>query len=309
MTDTTPSPSNEPVDLDVIRSDDALLDALGRGEPGASDDGIDALLAAWRADLAVGRVDAAARRVDSSAGRVGTAEGGADLAAEAARVSTIRSAHPAAASAGVEPVPGSVRRQRVSRERRMPRRARIAVAAAAVAAAVGGTVGAAATATPGSPLWPISQAIYPARADRLAAEDALAQARRAVDARNFEQARRALVHAEQLISRVRDPREAALLRGELRQIEQLLLSATAPSGLLPTATAGPAPDRSSSAHPARPRTPGAHTSGPAPLVPNPPLPGLPPHTSPGLLPSSGLLPPLTPLPSLLPTLPLPGVGG
>lgn len=309
MTDTTPSPSNEPVDLDVIRSDDALLDALGRGESAASNDRIDTLLAAWRADLAVGSVDAAVRRMDSPVGCVGTAAGGVDLAAETAHVSTIRSAHPAAASAGVESTPDSARQQRVSRERRMPRRARLAVAAAAVAAIVGGTVGAAATATPGSPLWSISQAIYPARADRLAAEDALAQARRAVDARNFEQARRALVHAEQLISRVDDPREAALLRGELRQIEQLLLPASAPGGLLPTATTGPTPVPSSSAHPGSPHTPGAHTSGPAPLLPNPPLPGLPPHTSPGLLPSSGLLPPLPPLPSLLPTLPLPGVGG
>ena len=41
MTDTTPSPSNEPFDLDVIRADEALLDALGRGEPAASGERIE----------------------------------------------------------------------------------------------------------------------------------------------------------------------------------------------------------------------------------------------------------------------------
>jgi hypothetical protein len=282
MTDTTPSPSNEPFDLDVIRADEALLDALGRGEPAASGERIDTLLATWRADLA----------------------------AEPAQVSTIRSAHPGAEGIETEPTPDNPQRQRDSRQRRMTRRARIAAAAAVIAAIAGGTAAVAATATPGSPLWSISQVIYPARADRIAAEDALAQARRAIDNENFDQARRALRQAEQLISRVHDPRQAARLRGELEQIQQLLVSATAPGGPLPTPTPGPALISSSprvSAQP--PPASGAHTSGPGGLLPSSLLPDLHPYTKPAPRPSSGLLPSIPPLPSVLPTLPIPGVGG
>lgn len=283
MTDTTPSPSNEPLDLDVIRGDDALLDALGRGEPAVSDDRIDTLLAAWRAELA----------------------------AEPAQVSTIRSAHPGVEGIATEPTIGTPQRQKGSRERRMTRRARIAAAAAAIAALAGGTAAAAATATPGSPLWSISQAIYPERADRIAAEDALAQARRAVDNGNFDRARRALAQADQLISRVHDPRQAARLRGELEQIQQLLASAAAPGGPLPTTTPGPAlvPSSSPGVPAQPPPASGTHTSGPGALLPSSLLPDLHSHTKPVPLPSSGLLPSIPPLPSLLPTLPIPGVDG
>jgi hypothetical protein len=48
----TPRPDTGPLDLVTLAADDALLDALGRGEPVSGDDEVAALLAAWRADLA-----------------------------------------------------------------------------------------------------------------------------------------------------------------------------------------------------------------------------------------------------------------
>lgn len=277
MTDTTSSPSSEPFDLDVIRDDDALLDALGRGEPIGSDDGIGTLLAEWRSDL------------------VG----------EPAPLSTIRSAHPA--DAGAAAVSAGLPRT-APRRRRLSRRVRLATVAAAIVAVAGGLVGAAATATPGGPLWSISQAIFPERADRIAAEDALAQARRAVDSGNFDQARRSLASADKLISRIHDPHQVAKLRNEMQQIEQLLASVAVPGVPLPTASAGTTPAPSSVTGPAQPPAPSAgQTNGPGPLLPSQLVPGHP-GTKPAPLPTT-LLPTIPPLPSLLPSLPLLGGGG
>jgi hypothetical protein len=277
MTNTTPSPSNEPFDLDMIRADDALLDALGRGESVEHSDSLGTLLTAWRADLV----------------------------AEAPQTSPIRPAQPVDAGAQAEAILGNAQQRAAQPDVRISRRARIAVAAAAIAAIAGGTAAAAASATPGSPLWSISQVIYPARADRVAAADALAQARRAIDSRNFERARQALDQAQTLISRVHDTRQAARLRVELQEVRQLLLSATASSVLPPTSTAAPVP--LSSASPARsarpPATPGAPTGGPGPLLPSPLLPGPRQHSNPAPT-GTGLLPSIPPLPSLLPTLPI-----
>jgi hypothetical protein len=281
MTDTTRSPSNEPFDLDMIRADEALLGSLGRGEPVEQSDSLGTLLTAWRADLI----------------------------AEPPQTSPIRPAQPDVAGAQAEPMLGNAQRRAAQPHVRISRRARIAVAAAVIAAIAGGTAAAAATATPGSPLWSISQLINPARADRIAAEDALAQARRAIDNRNFRRARQALDQAESLISRVHDPRQAARLRVELQELTQRLVTATAPSVPPPTTTAAPVPAPSSS--PARsarpPATPGAPAGGPGPLLPSPLLPGQHTHSSPTPT-GPGLLPSLPPLPSLLPTLPIHGIG-
>jgi len=278
MTDTTPSPSNEPFDLDVIRADDALLDALGRGESVEQTDSLATLLTAWRGDLV----------------------------AEPPQTSPIRAAQPVVAGAQAQPTIGNAQRSTAQPHVRTSRRARIAVAAAVIAAIAGGTAAAAATATPGSPLWSISQVIYPARADRVAAEDALAQARRAIDDRNFERARQAVDQAEALIARVHDPRQAARLRVELQEVMQRLVSATALIVPPPTSTTAPVPLPSSS--PARPPArSGAPTGGPGPLLPSPLLPG--PHSHANPTPTgTGLLPSIPPLPSLLPTLPIHGLG-
>jgi Anti-sigma-D factor RsdA to sigma factor binding region len=50
MTDSKPTTGDQPYDLAQVALDDALLDALGRGEP-AGDDQMAAMLSAWRADL------------------------------------------------------------------------------------------------------------------------------------------------------------------------------------------------------------------------------------------------------------------
>jgi hypothetical protein len=52
MTDRGPTPAEERIGLDMLRADDLLLDALGRGEKAPADDDIAAMLAAWRADVA-----------------------------------------------------------------------------------------------------------------------------------------------------------------------------------------------------------------------------------------------------------------
>ena len=281
MTEMTPSPANEPFDLDVIRADEALLDALGRGESVEQSDSLATLLTAWRADLV----------------------------AEPAQTSPVRPAQPVLATAQAEAMVGNAQRKAAQPHVRTSRKARIAVAAAVIAAVAGGTAAAAATATPGSPLWSISQVIYPARADRVAAEDALAQARRAIDNRNFDRARQELDQAEALISRVHDPRQAARLRVELQEVLQRLLSVTAPSVPPPTSTAAPVPLPSSSPAPSArpPATPGAPTGGPEPLLPSPLLPGQRSHSNPTPT-GTGLLPTIPPLPSLLPTLPIHGLG-
>lgn len=274
MTDTTPHPQDE---LLAIAQADALLDMLGRGEPVDEDDNIAALLAAWRADLA----------------------------AEPAQTSTIRVAYPAAPGADPDPTPGSARRRTVRRFTPTSRRARIAVAAAGIAAVMGGIAAVAATATPGSPLWSISRVIYPQRADRVAAEDALSRARQDINDRDFPRARNALDQAASLISQVHDPRQAARLQAELEQLRQLLVTST--TGIpLPTPSAGPTPQPSSSPD-RKGQPPGVSTGGPGSLLPSPhPSSGT--HSSPGSSPTSGLLPTVPPLPTLLPSLPI-HIGG
>lgn len=276
MSDSTPQDQ-----ILAIGRDDELLDALGRGELVEDHGDIAELLAAWRADLAD----------------------------EPPRPATVRLAYPAVdIDTGATAAPG--RRRPTRRFAPASRRTRLAVAAAVAAAVIGGLALASANATPGSPLWPISKVMNPQRADRLDAENALTQARRAIDERHLAQARTALDQAAELISRVRDPRQAAQLRTELDQLRQLLAAATAGLPLpTPGASGVPAPS-SAPGHAGQPTGGGGGTGGTGTLLP-PLLP--PPGTNSsgsggGLLPTT--LPPLPSLlPSLLPTLPLPNIGG
>ena len=127
---------------------------------------------------------------------------------------------------------------------------RVAVAAAVVGVLAGGTAVAAANAKPGSPLWSVSQVINPARAHRLAAEDALAKARQAIADKHPDQAAQLLDKAAKLIADVRDPQQAARLRAELAELEQLLINAITP-GFPPPGTS---PGGSRHRHPAALRT-------------------------------------------------------
>jgi Anti-sigma-D factor RsdA to sigma factor binding region len=278
MSDLTRSPQDEPFDLAMLQADELLLDALGRGEPAhtdgadgrASNDEIGTMLAAWRMDLA----------------------------AEIPQTSVAdQESVPA-----VETVAAPAGNRRSNRAGRKPLRVRIAVAAAVIGVLVGGTAVAATNATPGSPLWSLSQVINPARAHRVAAEDALAQARQAIADKHPDQAARLLDKAAKLIADIRDPQQAASLRAELAEIEQLLINATTPGLPGPGITPGTRPSSSPS---------GAAHPSPAPTSTGGAGSGLPGHQSTSVPGTSQLpIPPLKSLlPTALPSLPLPGLGG
>jgi hypothetical protein len=248
-------------DLEWIRADDLLLDALGRGEPGPDDDEVAAMLAAWHADLAE-------------------------------ELPTVRAAITEEATIPIQGVPA---RKRFSRPRL------IAVAATVtLIAALGGVFVAALNATPGSPLWPISQILNPDRADVLAARDAIHKVRVAIDQQRYGDATRLIPHAQVLIDKVQDSTQQEQLQAELNALVQELAAKVGGAGTLTT----PGPSVGASPTPAPTQAPGPGGSGAggggAPGQQRTPGGGG------GVLPPS-LLPSL-PLPSLpLPKLPLPSL--
>jgi hypothetical protein len=300
MTDPRPhEPSN--VDrgpLDAVGSDDELLDALGRGDRAAGGDLVAVMLAAWRADLE----DPPARALRAAAPGPETVTLIPVTQIPAPRVqgraalpgSEVRAAAPGPSPAGRAPTrPGS--RDRAGSPGRpgrwRSRRYRVALAAAAVALVAGGAAAAASNPNPNSPLWPVSQLLYPQRADRVAAQDALAQARAAASEGRLADARRLIDEAQTLISKVADPTEQTRLQRELDQVRQLVSAAA--GAIRPGSTPAPQPRPSGGPGPT-----GSPGSGPGPL----PGVGLPTDILP-----SGILPsPLLPT-SLLPSLPV--IGG
>ena len=274
MTDRSPSPPEPPVDLDVLRADDLLLDALGAGGPGADDDAVAALLAAWRADLTDAPAIAADEAVDAPPDDAPDAE--------------------------VIPITRAWRR----------RRARLGVAAAVLAVVAGGTGIAAAQATPGSPLWPITQVVNPERASVLDAESAIADARKAVTEGRSADAQRLVDRAASLVSRVHDARDATRLRAELDDVRRMLGTIGAPAGAPGTVPSAPAPGTvpspGSTPPPGSGAGPGGGQGGGQP-TPAPGPTGGGGKTPPPLLPSLPPLPIPTPsLPIPLPTLPILG---
>jgi hypothetical protein len=271
MSDQIPARSGQPADLDVMHADDLLLDALGRGVAPVGDDEMAALLAAWHADLIADPDTVDLTGADPNA--IGPT--GADPTAELPTV-------PAT----------SHRRVRAHRGWRQ-RGVRLGAAAAVLAAVAGGTSAAAASATPDSPLWPITRIVNPARAGTLGAEKALAQARQAIIDGRYPDAARLLDQASTLISRVRDPADVQRLRAELDTLRRALATATPATGATP-AVPGTTPTPSPT-----PAPPGATGHGGA-ATPTPTShPGLPLPSLPIPLPSGGLLPSLPiPLPSL-----------
>jgi anti-sigma-D factor RsdA-like protein len=254
MNERRPSPADEPIGLDVLRADDLLLDALGRGEPGGDDESVAALLAAWRADVAGEPAD------DENL-------------------------------AEVIPITRARRRHGV----------RLGVAAAVLAVVTGGTGAAAAQATPGSPLWPITHVVNPDRVRLLDAESAIADARKAAGQARAADAQRLVDRAAELVAKVRDPHDAARLRAELDEVRQLLATVGAPGvpgastpgtstapGASPSAGTGPGATPGTGQDGGQPGpTPGPTGGGEAPL----PLPSLP-------VPTPSLPLPLPTLPAL-----------
>src|SRR5207245_6869320 len=142
-------------------------------------------------------------------------------------------------------------------------------------------------ASPGSPLWPITHLLNPDRAEVIEAESAIADARHAVTDGRTADAQRLLDQADTLVSRVRDPGEAARLRAELDDVRHLLATVNGPAAPSGTASASPAPGTVPTPTPG----PGGQ---PAP-TPGPTGPG---HTQGPLVPT---LPVPTSLPPVLPT--------
>jgi hypothetical protein len=181
------------------------------------------------------------------------------------------------------------------------------VAAAAAVFALGGTAALAATAQPGSPLWPITKIIYPDRADsRTAAKAAqrlLDQAATAIAEHRYPDALAALTAARPQIDLVtdRDTRQRLEDRWVLLRAALISLSPGTP-------IAAPTPPGTAGNPGTAPSPAPSHTYGGGGVVPPLPLPSLP---LPSLPVSSSPLPslplpslPLT-VPSILPSLPLP----
>jgi hypothetical protein len=186
----------------------------------------------------------------------------------------------------------------------------ILAAAAAVVAFIGGLTIAAGGAGPDSPLWPITQLVYPERADSRAAErDAehtIAQARRAVAEQRYADAARLLDQATVDIRRIHDGTVARRLLDEVAALRALLPGSALPPGPAGgnTPTPAPSPGAGGATEPGggsggQPTGGGPLPGVPLPTLPTPSLPGLPLPTLP--LPTL----PTLPLPTLptLPTLP------
>jgi hypothetical protein len=289
MTNPRPREPYESDSPDALRADDELLSALGRGDRPAGSDPVAVMLAAWRADLD-GPPARSARAAVPGPETVTlipvtqvTPPRGQGRAALPDRV--VRPAAPTGPVSPDRPAgPGGPGRWR-------SRRYRIALAAAAVLLVAGVTAAGASNATPNSPLWPVSQLLYPQRADRLAAQDALDQARTAAKEGRLADARRLMDQAQALIAKIADPAERTRLQGELEQLRQLVSTTV---GVIPPGSS-PAPQPHPSGGPAPTGSTG-QPPGPLPSV------GLPTDILPtGILPS-GLLPT-----SLLPSLPI--IGG
>ncbi|GGR97573.1 hypothetical protein GCM10010169_47670 [Micromonospora fulviviridis] len=276
MTGRMPGDGDEAMDLGTIARDDALLDALGRGEPAPDDDALAGLLAAWRSDLA-----------EEPTG--------------------VRPAAPDA----VEEVPArpAVRRPR-------PWTLRLAAAALALLALVSGLGISSRDAGPGSPLWSLTKLLHPQQAEVRGIEDTVDRARAALDAGRLDDAEALIAQARRDLARVEDPAAVARLGAALDVLARDLAAAravaappsAAPAGSAPATpapTAVPSPTRTGAPRPGpastggspRPGTSGSPAPADSPLLPLPRLP----------LPSVSVSVSVPGLP--LPGLPLPTGGG
>jgi Anti-sigma-D factor RsdA to sigma factor binding region len=179
----------------------------------------------------------------------------------------------------------------VRARRRLPRPRAIAVAAAVMLiAALGGVSLAALGATPGSPLWPISQILNPDRADVLAAQAAIGRVRTAIGQQRYDEAARLIDQAQVLVNKVHDGKRRQPLQAELDALRRELATRLSGSPAPPGAAASQAPSQAPGA--------GATRGGGAAPQPSPTGNGG------GILPLPS--PPGLPLPSL-PGLPLPSL--
>jgi hypothetical protein len=256
-------------ELSQIAADDALLDALGRGEPAPDGDELAGLLQAWRADLD--------HELDARQPLVG----------ELLDAATNR--------------PIELRPHR--------RHSKLLTGIAAAILVFGGLAAGASQAGPDSPLWPITKAMYPEQADTRSAERAISNARAAIEADQFDEAGHQLDIASGYVGQLHNGDDKKRLTGQIDELRALIAAHTVPAppapGTGPSAVPGGTPDvpNGPTQQPGAPPTAGPGPTGGAGSNPLPPLP-LP--TGPGGLPLP-TLPPL-PLPTpTLPALPLPSL--
>ncbi|MGW4297957.1 anti-sigma-D factor RsdA [Micromonospora chersina] len=275
MTGRTPGDGDEAMDLGTIARDDALLDALGRGEPAPDGDALAGLLAAWRSDLA-----------EEPTG--------------------VRPAAPD--SVEDAPVRRAVRRPR-------PWALRLAAAAVALLALVSGLGISSRDAGPGSPLWSLTKLLHPQQAEVRGIEETIDRARAALDVGRLDDAEALIAQGRRDLARVEDPAAVARLGAALDVLARDLAAArgvtappsaapaSAPASPAPTAvpsptvTGTPRPGPATSGGSPRPGTSGSPAPADSPLLPLPHLP----------LPSVSVSVSVPGLP--LPGLPLPTGGG
>lgn len=247
----TPGDGDEAMDLGTIARDDALLDALGHGEPAPDGDALAGLLAAWRSDLA-----------EEPTG--------------------VRPAAPDT----VEEAPA---RRPTGRPR--PWTLRLAAAALALLALVSGLGISSRDAGPGSPLWSLTKLLHPQQAEVRGIEDTIDRARAALDDGRLDDAEALIAQARRDLARVEDPADVSRLAAALDVLARDLAAArgvTAPPSAAPAATtpASPAPTAvpsptgtgtprpgpATSGGSPRPGTSGSPAPADSPLLPLPELP-------------------------------------
>ena len=157
------------------------------------------------------------------------------------------------------------------RARRKKRRITWGIIAAALAATLGtgATVAAASSAQPDSPLWPITQWVYPERASTTSAavaKERIADAQTAVDEQHLPEAKKLLDEAETLIANVTSLLEKEALMADLQRVRAVLNAlVTGTAAPDPAPTAIPTPATAPGGVPATPTPSPAKSGGPLPL--------------------------------------------
>ena len=266
-----------PVDLAAVRRDDALIDAIAGGGPGATDspeqDQLALLLTNWRADI-VSTPMPTGPLLD-------------DVIAAIDASDNVRSARSAAR--------GKLRLLRP-----------IAGAAAAIAVVMGGATIFSYNAEPGDPLWSVKSVVFSQQADSTVAQidttSQLQEAERLIAAGDAESAKNLLDGAADRSGGVRDAdmrNELDVWRAKLAAEVEKIAPTTPPAATTtPGTTTTGAPSQTAELPATVPGTPGSTTVPGAELLPGTQLPtdlqipGLPPIP----LPQLPTIPPQPPLP-------------
>jgi uncharacterized membrane protein len=291
-------PLSDQVDVEALRADEHLVQALagGAAPAGYDDDPLVAMLSIWRDEARAGAEDAvptthptvapltAATTVPTEAGSPrtpGTAGAGATARPAADRdpdtlimpaIVDLDDGAEAAVDAvdddddGVTPLAG---RPRHRHHRQQARRLRYAAVAAIVVGAFslgGGMAAATVNAKPGSPLWPLAKIIDSGHAHsmeaRMEVQQALRDAQRDAREGDTAQALERLRKAKEKLAQVKPDDGKDELTKQIGQLEKQVGAVPLP-GPTPTPTGGPVPSPTPSSHPT-PSTPPSDNPSPTP---------------------------------------------